>query len=495
MLMRLIRPLLLVPALGLCGIAFFALAGSSAAAAVALICGTPTPMAIPAAHHVVGHGNVKSCTRKALQAAVTAGGYVTFDCGAGDVTIPVTSPLSVSKYTVIDGGGKITLNGGHRNRILVPDARVSLSVRSLHFENGKADGPKQWNDATGAGGAIWATYQDHLEVIDSSFTGNTATTGGAIAVGVGWMTISGSTFTGNSSNYGGATYSLLTPLTVDNSVFTGNNGGSAGGGAITTDGAAVPKHYGVVGICGTTFSHNTSASNGGATWLWTYAPQHIEISRTTYLGNSGGDGGAGRISVGAEPGLKGSITVSQTSVLSNTSSSEGGGFYMDCSPTCILDNDTFYNNKANSAYGGAVFPTGNGVSVNNSTFAYNRAWMGGAFWGANTATFSNTVFLGNSVRNPWDMGAACAGGTGKGAHDVQWAVTGPDPGTACANHVSAKNPKLSAPVNNGGPTFTMMPDAKSPLLNAGRGCLLVDQRGVSRNVAVCDIGAVQRTAA
>jgi predicted outer membrane repeat protein len=409
----------------------------------------------------------------------------------------VTSPVTVPKNgTVINGGGKITLDGGQRNRILVPNARISLSVRNLRFKNGKAAGPLQWNDATGAGGAIWATYDDHLEVIDSSFTGNTATTGGAIAAGDSWATIVGSAFIGNHSNYGGATYTLLTPLTVVNSAFTRNSvtvGG--GGGAIDTDGAAVPGRYGLIGICGTTFSHNSSNSNGGAAYLWSYAPQRIAISRTAFLDNSGGDGGAARISVGGNLSLGGGITVNQTSVLSNTSSAEGGGFYMDCVTPCALDNDTFYNNKADAAYGGAVFPTGTGTVVNNSTFADNRAWMGGAFWSANTSTFTNTVFVGNSVRNPWDIGATCAGPTGKGAHDVQWALTGPDKSTACSPHVTVKNPRLTAPADNGGPTLTMMPAADSPLMRAGRGCRPVDQRGARRNAAVCDIGAVQRTAA
>ena len=38
---------------------------------------------------VVGDGSPASCTNEALQAAVSAGGNVTFDCGADDVTIAI----------------------------------------------------------------------------------------------------------------------------------------------------------------------------------------------------------------------------------------------------------------------------------------------------------------------------------------------------------------------------------------------------------------------
>ena len=44
---------------------------------------------------VVGTGTAASCTFGALQAAVTKGGVITFNCGAGAVTISVTATLNV----------------------------------------------------------------------------------------------------------------------------------------------------------------------------------------------------------------------------------------------------------------------------------------------------------------------------------------------------------------------------------------------------------------
>src|SRR5215510_14448822 len=54
--------------------------------------GQPTDTSNPTA--VIGTGTAASCTFGALQAAATAGGVITFDCGGGPVTIPVTATLN-----------------------------------------------------------------------------------------------------------------------------------------------------------------------------------------------------------------------------------------------------------------------------------------------------------------------------------------------------------------------------------------------------------------
>ena len=69
---------------------------------------------------MVGSGTAASCTFSALNAAVGKAGVITFNCGSGAVTIPITATmkLSISKDTVIDGGNKVTLDGGHAVQIL-----------------------------------------------------------------------------------------------------------------------------------------------------------------------------------------------------------------------------------------------------------------------------------------------------------------------------------------------------------------------------------------
>ena len=148
---------------------------------------------------VVGTGTPASCTFAALDAAVKQGGIITFNCGPGLLTIPVTAsltPPTSNAYanqapvkTVIDGGNKITLDGGNAVRLITwihPGSwRVNndtLTLQHLQLINGRAiptvaippcapDGgvsntqcSQGWDD--GQGGALY--MQDGLlRVIDA----------------------------------------------------------------------------------------------------------------------------------------------------------------------------------------------------------------------------------------------------------------------------------------------------------------------------------------
>jgi predicted outer membrane repeat protein len=493
---------LLVPVLAVCAVVF----GVGPTASGAEPCDAPAPMPVPASGTVVGDGSAQSCTPSALKSAVARGGHVTFACGAANVTIPVTTAISVPRTTVIDGGGKVTLAGGGANRILQVPNGTSLSVRSLRFVKGAA--AQSTDREIGAGGAIAGGYKSHVEVVSSSFENNTAGLGGgAVYVGTGSsLTIVGSTFQGNSSWYGGAVYSLLSQLEVIDSTFTGNStttsGGMGEGGAIGTDGAsmiAAGGRGGEIRVCGSTFTGNTGHGSGGGVYLWAYVPDRIIVERDVFKDNAvkpNGSGGVGlgggaRLSIGPTQyaASGGSVTVGGTSVVSN-SGDDGGGLYVDCLPSCTITNSTFYGNSA-TAFGGAIM--GDGHHDDNDTFADNEAGNhGGALWG-NKIELDNSVFLGNAAHNPWGQAMTC-GSTGTGRHVVQWLASGRDRSTPCVAQVIAANPLLDPPAGNGGSTLTMMPAANSPVLNAGAGCEAVDQRGAARNVSRCDLGAVQRDA-
>ena len=63
---------------------------------------------------VVGSGTPSSCSEAALASAIPAGGIVTFNCGAGQVTIPFTFTLVVGSDNppvIIDGNDSITFDG------------------------------------------------------------------------------------------------------------------------------------------------------------------------------------------------------------------------------------------------------------------------------------------------------------------------------------------------------------------------------------------------
>ena len=113
--------------LALATLAIGLLAGSHAAA-VGVRCGVcavpPEALAVDTSNpdHVIGNGTPASCTSAAVVSTVAQGGIITFDCGPDPVTIVLNQTAKIfnnpGPVIVIDGGGKVTLDGGGVRRIL-----------------------------------------------------------------------------------------------------------------------------------------------------------------------------------------------------------------------------------------------------------------------------------------------------------------------------------------------------------------------------------------
>jgi hypothetical protein len=288
---------------------------------------------------VVGTGSPDSCTFAALNAAVANAGAITFNCGSDPVTIAVTATmnLSITKDTVIDGGNKVTLDGGHAVQILNYDSpnyqatATRVTLQHLTLVNGKtnptdvipaapANEPacsQGYDD--GEGGALFMR-DGNLTVIDCTFDGNQAaplgpdTGGGAIYIegSKNGAIIVGSTFTNNSGANAGAVGALNAGLAIYNSLFQGNtatghdannndtsmtmctvmnNGqyeiGSGGnGGAIYGDG----NNFNIT-LCGDDVSNNAAGVNafgGGLFFTSDNFAGVLTITDTTITGNTGG---------------------------------------------------------------------------------------------------------------------------------------------------------------------------------------------------------------
>jgi len=276
-------------------------ATSGTASAVGYVAVPPAAAAVNTSHpdHVIGNGTPASCTSAAVVTAVAEGGIITFDCGAAPVTITMTATAKVvntSHQVVIDGGGKVTLNGGGTTRILYMNTCdpkqtyttddcweqqwPQLIVQNITFENAYS-GVQQTKTSNYGGGAIF-DQGGQLKVVNSAFTGNRCYPsgpdlgGGAIrALGTYMGTpvyITHDTFTGNSCSNGGALSGLFANFDVINSVMTGNKAigwganppskgapGGGSGGAIYTDG----DHYNLT-IDGTVISDGNAREGGGA---------------------------------------------------------------------------------------------------------------------------------------------------------------------------------------------------------------------------------------
>jgi hypothetical protein len=461
---------------------------------------------------VIGTGTPASCTEADLRTAAAAGGIITFNCGPNPATIALTDTLTLptTKDTVIDGGGKITLDAGKKARhfyfysanFMATTTKVVL--QRLVLRNGKAPAgqffpqstttPKcAWGYKEGSGGAIYMR-DGVLQVIDCEFYDNEAALkgpdvgGGAIyAVGAKGVTIVNSRFVGNRASNGGAVGMLFANPQIYNSVFENNTAegigmnyveagcpmfghdgqGGAGGlaGAVYFDGMNDDGF--VYTICGSVFRNNRCNELAGALFRTpNVSVRQMLIDRSTFDGNTAKMGGVSFIK-------QNDLTVKDTLFANN----RGG---VDITGAAIQGNS------------GGLWVNEGSLSLTNSTFANNSpGGLSIELYAGAAATVKNATFVDSgsaaniTAYNSVFVRASCE--TANGTKNVQW----PQSGTCPADTVRA-DPKLAALADNGGPTLTMMPAADSSVLGIGTACPATDQRGQPRAATGCDTGAVER---
>jgi hypothetical protein len=250
--------------------------------------------------HVIGKGTPAGCTSAAVVTAVAAGGIITFDCGPAPVTITMAATAKVrnaSREVVLDGGGRVTLSGGGKRRILYMNtcdaaqgfttshcqdqASPRLTVQNLAFANGNSTG----QTAEGGGGGAIFVRGGRFKAVNSRFTANRCDRTGPDLGGAAIRVLSqyhglpvyvvSSTFERGSCSNGGALSSIGVSWTVLNSVLRDNTavghganparGGTPGGGsggAIYNDGNAF-----VLTIAGTVIRDNHAEEGGGAVFF------------------------------------------------------------------------------------------------------------------------------------------------------------------------------------------------------------------------------------
>lgn len=458
---------------------------------------------------MIGDGTVASCTTAALKTALIDGGVIAFDCGADPVTLSVGEELTITQDTVIDGGGRVTLDGGQGSRILslrssFEKTTPSLTVQRLTFRNGASSDTGE--DTTSGGAAIYR-IGGSLNVIDSQFINNRAPVsgqdiaGGAIySLGGGETVISGSGFSENRASNGGAIGNLHNDLVVINSTFssnvasgTGGNPGNGGnGGAIYIDGVSQS-----VNMCGVRILGNTGNAHGGGVFRVSndLVGSHL-IDRSTIDGNRVTD-----TSVSSAGGLylQGvEISISNSTVSRNTAN-YGGGMFVGPGSTLNMLNSTVAENEAvDSLGGGMVISDGVTGLIKNVTLANNRASDSDSFAAATVGgagvTMQNTLVDGHSAGNgynPISCRAAFLEGSGNQQFPVDRSGAGSDdPSALCTSDTLVADALLGALGNHGGDTETLLPTAGSPVIGLASDCPATDQRGVARSEP-CTAGAVE----
>ncbi|MBY6204052.1 IPTL-CTERM sorting domain-containing protein [Halomonas denitrificans] len=352
-------------------------------------------------------------------------------------------------FTVTDGGD----SGPGTLRQAVLDANAAPGPDSIDFDPGLSG-----STITLTTGEIDIT--DDLQINgpgapNLTISGNDDSRIFDIAPSASEVTISGLTLTeGFAYNEdGGAIHSLASSrLTIADSVITGNQayapyylnrdahrGGGYGGG----NGGGVAQFGGELVITGTTVSNNQAKYDGGGVLFnGTYGDDLLQIDLSTITGNTagafggvyyGGTGFGGGISID-RGNYGGTLTISNTTIASNSATTGGGlSLYADALSsqsdgaavlgTLTISNSTVQDNTARRA-GGGLFLYGeediNAILISDSQILDNQVQAqgpplrGGAANGAGGGLlFSNDYGLGSlTVRDTTISGNSATVGAG-----------------------------------------------------------------------------------
>jgi hypothetical protein len=207
--------------------------------------------------------------------------------------------VNTSDHVVLDGGGKVTLSGGGRRRILYMNtcdqaqtwttshcqnqSQPRLTLQNITFADGNSTGQQAYG---GGGGAVFADG-GRLAIINARFIGNRCDStgpdlgGAAVRALQQWQnlpvyvvdsTFGGAPGLGGVCSNGGALSSIGVSWTIIDCVMTYNKAigtganpaeagtpGGGSGGAVYTDGDTY-----TVTIAGTRIDHNDANEGGGA---------------------------------------------------------------------------------------------------------------------------------------------------------------------------------------------------------------------------------------
>ena len=496
---------------------------------------------------------ITNCTQQGIQAALDAGGEISFDCGANPVVIPISSVLTTNGGDLtLDGGNKVTLDGQGSTKILdnpySPDPRTVI-IQNMRFINGKA--PASGGIGVESGGAITSgSPGTRLHIINATFENNSTThvsgednQGGAIFSNNSYETvISNSVFRNNRAGSGGAFGGIATGLLIYNSQFINNQaldtttGGIVRGygGAIHLDGVRNSFNSNsnrIFYVVDSLFEGNTAIRGGGA--IDSVVSDNFGTKafflRTSFINNAvtgipgttrSGQGGALYHIEDDHAGGRNedNFEVRDCTFSGNQTSFQGGGLWVYILGRGTVVNTTFAGNTTTTpinevGQGGGMMVTKGIINIVNTTFANNHAaYQAGALHAGGTddpdkvVTLANTIFYNNTL-NEQDLpsetrwqGYHTNRPMNDGGQNIQWPRFKPTYNNEVNNNITADpiyaDPQLQALADNGGSTQTMALASTSPARDTAVQalCPATDQRGYTRNGA-CDIGAYEWGAA
>ncbi len=396
------------------------------------------------------------------------GGVANTNDGKAAIFNTLITNNSSNGYGGIYNGGTMLLDGD--------------LIKGNHAQSNNGGGI--FNDA----GVSLASSLTMIDTVVDTNWANSGIGGGLYNNGGATLAIYNSTFANNSANLGGGLYHTSTlPLTLMNTSFLTNTAWDSGGGLYTD------AHAGAITLSGGVFRANSASNRGGGIYD-AYLSQPILISNTTFSFNttstSSGFNGGGALYSNSNVRI-------YNSTFSNNTTYRDGGAIKSNNAQIALNNSTLSGNLAHRD-GGAIENSGGYIGLASVTVANNQAWgMGGGISNTTTLNAKDSILGGGNVAG---TGYDCAGTLTSQGYNLIEHVSGCSFTQQTGDQLSV-SPQLDVLKDNGGPTWTQLPLASSPVINAGNpaGCqdtnlvpLVFDQRGKPRIMGGrCDIGAVE----
>jgi hypothetical protein len=485
------------PAIALGGAGVF-VAGSAAALLTAFAGSAGASATITVDSSGDGAANAANCTditagnctlRDAVAAAVN-GDVIVFDAAIsaialtnGEIATPAVSIIgpgaSALTITTTGASGAYTMFrvSGTGDALISGVTLTKNRVKSLNVGNFTLDGVTVSGSTSTYGGALYAGNTGDLEVKNSTFGNNEASSnGGAVYVyNGGDATISDSVFKDNDAERaGGAIYSYGVDLTLTRTLVTGNTAQESGGGVY------FGPSVGNASITDSTIDSNTAGEYGGGA---SFSDGITVLISNSTVSNNSATGGAGLDFDGAGS----NATINNSTITANASIGGGGGIYIQASSTLTINQSTI---SANTSAGTTARYSGGGISIGSGS---PMVTLSGSIVSGNASAFAGAADFGLYSNDPSDTGSFTATNSIIGEVDPRLTANG-------TNNIMSTNPMLGALADNGGPTKTMALLTGSPAINAGPNPVATfignefDQRGAgyARVVGgVVDIGAFE----
>ena len=285
----------------------------------------------------------------------------------------------------------------------------------------------------GNGGAMYVTQLADATISGCEFSGNiAASSGGAVSVnGQANAKLNNNTFTGNTAVNGGALYlSIDTTNTLKNLVFTENRAVASASGSGGTGGAiyaystnvsvekldirnnSAAQHAGAIYMSATTLTlgndttieGNVAGDHGGAFYL-TYTSNEdgtkngskLILNKTELKGNAAKVGGAISIRTDCEATLNNAKLVENTASASADDQMGGGAVYVGYGKLTV--SNTTLDSNTSAYYGGAIYSRKSPVTINGGTVKNSVGATGAAlyFCEGTTATLKDVTVTDNNA--------------------------------------------------------------------------------------------------